>query len=113
VTPAHALSLPVRDLARHVRDGAVNAREIIDKSFAFACEIGAGPSNLNLVLAGSETAASEADELMERVTRAEFAARLAGVPVAVKDNIATLGMPTTCGSRILEGYLSPFESTAI
>ncbi len=40
-------------------------------------------------------------------------ASLAGVPVAVKDNIATLGLPTTCGSRLLEGYRSPFEATAI
>jgi aspartyl-tRNA(Asn)/glutamyl-tRNA(Gln) amidotransferase subunit A len=38
---------------------------------------------------------------------------LAGVPVAVKDNIATLDFPTTCGSRILEGYRSPFEATAV
>ncbi|MDZ7779372.1 MAG: Asp-tRNA(Asn)/Glu-tRNA(Gln) amidotransferase subunit GatA [Gemmatimonadota bacterium] len=38
---------------------------------------------------------------------------LDGVPVAVKDNIATLGLPTTCGSRLLEGYRSPFEATAV
>ena len=38
---------------------------------------------------------------------------LAGVPVAVKDNLATLSLPTTCGSRVLEGYISPFEATAV
>ena len=38
---------------------------------------------------------------------------LAGVPVAVKDNLATLDLPTTCGSRILEGYVSPFEATVV
>jgi aspartyl-tRNA(Asn)/glutamyl-tRNA(Gln) amidotransferase subunit A len=38
---------------------------------------------------------------------------LAGVPVAVKDNLATLDLPTTCGSRILEGYISPFEATVV
>ena len=38
---------------------------------------------------------------------------LAGVPVAVKDNIATLDLPTTCASRILDGYISPFEATAV
>ena len=37
---------------------------------------------------------------------------LAGVPVAIKDNIATAKLTTSCGSRILEGYVSPFESTA-
>ena len=38
---------------------------------------------------------------------------LAGMPIAIKDNIATLDLPTTCGSRILEGYVSPFEATAV
>jgi aspartyl-tRNA(Asn)/glutamyl-tRNA(Gln) amidotransferase subunit A len=38
---------------------------------------------------------------------------LVGVPVAVKDNIATLTMPTTCGSRILAGYVSPYEATVV
>ncbi|HZS58322.1 MAG TPA: Asp-tRNA(Asn)/Glu-tRNA(Gln) amidotransferase subunit GatA [Gemmatimonadaceae bacterium] len=38
---------------------------------------------------------------------------LHGVPVAIKDNIATLRMPTSCGSRILEGYVSPYEATVV
>jgi aspartyl-tRNA(Asn)/glutamyl-tRNA(Gln) amidotransferase subunit A len=38
---------------------------------------------------------------------------LAGEAIVVKDNIATLRMPTTCGSRILGDYVSPFEATAI
>ena len=38
---------------------------------------------------------------------------LYGMPVAVKDNICTLEFTTTCGSRILEGYRSPYEATAI
>ncbi len=38
---------------------------------------------------------------------------LTGVTVAVKDNICTLDYPTTCGSRLLEGYRSPFEATAV
>ncbi len=35
------------------------------------------------------------------------------IPVAIKDNIATLRMPTSCGSRILEGYVSPYEATVV
>ncbi|HTS90169.1 MAG TPA: Asp-tRNA(Asn)/Glu-tRNA(Gln) amidotransferase subunit GatA [Gemmatimonadales bacterium] len=38
---------------------------------------------------------------------------LAGVPVAVKDNIVTTAQPTTCASRILEGYVSPYDATVI
>ena len=38
---------------------------------------------------------------------------LCGVPVAVKDNIATVTLTTSCGSRILEGWVSPYEATAV
>jgi aspartyl-tRNA(Asn)/glutamyl-tRNA(Gln) amidotransferase subunit A len=38
---------------------------------------------------------------------------LAGVPVAIKDNIATRVLPTSCGSKILEGWVSPYESTVM
>jgi aspartyl-tRNA(Asn)/glutamyl-tRNA(Gln) amidotransferase subunit A len=38
---------------------------------------------------------------------------LAGVPVVVKDNLCTLDLPTTCGSRILAGYRAPYEATVI
>ena len=38
---------------------------------------------------------------------------LAGIPVALKDNIVTIEQPTTCGSRILEGYVSPYNATVV
>ena len=38
---------------------------------------------------------------------------VAGAPVAVKDIFCTEGIPTTAGSRILEGYLPPFDATAV
>ena len=52
------------------------------------------------------------DALSAQVARAP-AGRLAGVPVAVKDNLATSDLCTTCGSKILEGYVSPYEATAV
>jgi aspartyl-tRNA(Asn)/glutamyl-tRNA(Gln) amidotransferase subunit A len=38
---------------------------------------------------------------------------LAGVPIAIKDNISTNGMPTTCGSNILQGYISPYDAHVV
>ena len=54
----------------------------------------------------------QAAELDRRIAEGERPA-LAALPVAVKDNIVTADAPTTCASRILEGYTSPFEATAV
>jgi aspartyl-tRNA(Asn)/glutamyl-tRNA(Gln) amidotransferase subunit A len=61
-----------------------------------------------------------ADRALERARRLDAAhgagepvRPLAGVPLAVKDVLHVEGLPTTCGSRVLEGYLPPFEATAV
>src|SRR6185312_13650998 len=53
------------------------------------------------------------ESLTRQAAQASPAGALAGMPVAVKDNICTLEYSTSCGSRILEGYHSPYEATAI
>ncbi len=84
--------------------------EAVRAAFARAREVGAGRDGLNIVLAENPDAEREADAMtvVEGVEQP-----LLGEPVALKDNIATLDMPTTCGSRILEGYVSPFEATVV
>ena len=77
-----------------------------------------GPDRLNAFLAhDADALAAEAAEVEARLGRdrdeGRPPGRLAGVPVALKDNLATAGYPTTCGSRILEGYRSPYEATAV
>ena len=72
-----------------------------------------GADGLNAVLWRDDLDAHrQADAVAERV-RSGDAGPLAGVPVLVKDNIATLHTPTTCGSRILEGYVSAYEASAV
>lgn len=49
----------------------------------------------------------------EKVSRGEYAGALAGVPIALKDNLCTEGVPTTCSSKILEGWRPPYSATVV
>jgi aspartyl-tRNA(Asn)/glutamyl-tRNA(Gln) amidotransferase subunit A len=101
-------------IASSVRAGDVSPSEIVRASFNRAREIGVGPDALNIYLHSDEKASlEEAEAMHERIGSSADAGALAGVPVAIKDNIASLGLPTTCASKILAGYVSPFEATAI
>src|SRR5204863_121018 len=60
-----------------------------------------------------ERARKAADELDARVTRGESVGPLAGVPLAVKDNIAVAGMPLTCASKVLGRYVPPRDATVV
>ena len=72
-----------------------------------------GRAGLNIIVAtNASSSADNAERVAAHFGRGDTMS-LPGVPIVVKDNIATLDMPTTCASRILEGYTSPYEATAI
>ena len=99
---------------------SASARELVEAAFSRADEVKAGRDGLNVTLYEDRAAArAEADRLDQTGSDVGSShippptSAIQGIPVAVKDNIATLGLPTTCGSRILEGYTSPYEATAV
>lgn len=61
----------------------------------------------------NDDALNVAKEVDEKRAKGEALHPLAGIPIAVKDNIVTKGIPTTCASRTLEGYIPPYDATVI
>jgi len=88
-------------MSRDVVLASLRAHDV-DAAWAAYDRVQAGPEGLNAFLSTDREARSSVPD-----------GALAGVPIAIKDNLATLGLPTTCGSRVLEGYVSPFEATAV
>jgi aspartyl-tRNA(Asn)/glutamyl-tRNA(Gln) amidotransferase subunit A len=91
------------DLAAAVRDGRVAATDV--------CSAAMDRLDAESAVNAFVSVASRADVARHAV--AATGGALHGVPVAVKDNIATTSLTTSCGSRILEGWVSPYEATAV
>jgi aspartyl-tRNA(Asn)/glutamyl-tRNA(Gln) amidotransferase subunit A len=80
----------------------------------YLSRIGKRNPELNAFLAlCPERAFAQAERVDAIVNRSEPLPPLAGVPVAIKDVISTRGVRTTCGSRILESYVPPYDATAV
>jgi len=59
----------------------------------------------------SELALQQAEQVDQKIAQGEDIGILAGIPIAVKDNMSTKGIPTTCASKILQGFIPSYEST--
>ena len=103
--------LALARVAAAVRDGETTAVEVVDAHLARIAAREAEIHAFNLVLADEARAAAAA--LDARVAAGEDPGPLAGLPVALKDNLCTRGIPTTCSSRILEGWRPPYDATVV
>ncbi len=89
----------------------ISARELADDFFT-RIERENPALNAYLILS-KDRAYSQAANIDTLVSKGASLPRLAGVPVAIKDVLNTRGTRTTCGSRILETYISPYDATAV
>jgi aspartyl-tRNA(Asn)/glutamyl-tRNA(Gln) amidotransferase subunit A len=98
-------------IAAAVRSGERTAREVLEEHLAVVDQREPELHAFNLVLADEARAA--ADAVDARVAAGEDPGPLAGVPVALKDNLCTRGVATTCSSKILEGWQPPYDATVV
>lgn len=99
------------ELAGLLADKSVSAREVTE---AHLDRIAAAEPSVHAFLhVNTEGARAAADEIDRKRAAGDNLGALAGLPVAYKDLLVTTDMPTTAGSKILEGWMSPYDATPV
>ena len=105
------LTRPAHELAALMADGALTSEDLTR-----ACleRIESLNGRLNVFLhVDADSALEQARAIDARRAAGEELGPLAGIPVGVKDNFCTTDHPTTCGSRMLEGWVPPYDATVV
>lgn len=111
MTDTEMLSLSALEAAKAIKDGKITSVELT-KAVIEASKEANGKYNCYVNIYEDEAlkAAADADE---KIRAGELTGKLAGVPIAVKDNICTTGMKTTCGSRMLGEFVPPYDADVV
>ena len=98
-------------LGKKIKEKEISVREALDAVFAQIDQT-EGRYHAYVTL-DKEGAYKQADVVQEKIDKGELTGALAGVPVAIKDNMCTKGLLTTCSSKILENYIPTYTASAV
>ncbi|MDF2567450.1 MAG: gatA3 [Oscillospiraceae bacterium] len=102
---------PAHELSKMLRNKECSATEITESVFE---RIGSEENKVNAYITlNKEQALHKATEVDQNIADGKDLPRLAGIPVAVKDNICTKGIRTSCASKILEDFVPPYNATVV
>lgn len=101
----------VVDIARDIASGNTSAVEVLEHHLARINEREHDIHAFNLVT--TEQARATAQQVDADIKAGKKLGPLAGVPIALKDNMCTRGIETTCSSKILEGWKPPYDATVV
>ncbi|HCJ48818.1 MAG TPA: Asp-tRNA(Asn)/Glu-tRNA(Gln) amidotransferase GatCAB subunit A [Microbacterium sp.] len=104
------LKLTAADLSAKLRSGEISS---VEATQAHLDRIAAVDGEVHAFLHVSDHAVEVASDIDRRRAAGEELGDLAGVPLAIKDVLVTTDMPSTSGSKILEGYMSPYDATVV
>ena len=98
------------ELSERIKRGELTVAEAVEAVFDRIAET----RELNCYITlEKEAALKRAEQVQEKINAGELAGPLAGVPFAVKDNLCTRGIRTTCGSKMLENYVPFYSAEAV
>jgi len=105
----------IQEVRNAIASKATTATAVAEEHYGrIAADDGAGGKNIHSFLALSkERALAQAAKIDAMAAKGEALPVLAGVPVGIKDVLVMQGSPATAGSKILEGYLPPYDATAV
>lgn len=103
-------TLSAASLAEKLASGEVSS---VEATQAHLDRIAAVDGDIHAFLHVNANALADADAVDRRRAAGEPLGELAGVPIAIKDVLCTIGMPSTAGSRILEGWVPPYDATPV
>jgi len=101
----------VVDIAQDIASGKTSAVDVLEQHLARITEREGEINAFNLVT--TEQARATAQQVDADIKAGKPVGALAGVPVALKDNMCTRGIETTCSSKILEGWKPPYDATVV
>lgn len=104
------LKKSAQEIAEAVRTRQLSVREVCE---AFLAQAKKWNDSLGAFIWLNEKIVEQAQEMDQRISAGHDPGPLAGVPVAIKDNICTKDIPTTAASKMLENFISPFSATLV
>lgn len=104
-------TLTIDQVREGLKSRTFSATELASEVLRFA--EAENPKTNALLTLSPDRAMAAARRVDEQIARGEEPGALAGVPIAVKDVLVTKGLRTTCGSKLLENYIPPYDATAV
>ena len=102
--------LTALELGKEIKEKQISVREAVQASLE---RIHKYEDTVHAYVTLTEEAAlAQADEIQKQIDDGTLTGPLAGVPMAIKDNICTEGIETTCSSKILRGFVPPYSAEA-